>query len=250
MPDDLPSVAPIPQSQAQAAPQATAAPAAPEPESEDDDPSLPIPAKKTCRRRKCEVESTAATVKGERSGEKCVFHPGHPVFHEGNKGWSCCKKRVQDFDEFMGIEGCKTVDRHMFVGSGKKAKNGGASGAGGGDGSGTETLLEKAQVRHDFYQTPSSVHASLFLKKISKEQASVVFGETEVKVDLPTADGTRYRDTIPLFGAIDVEKSKFRVLGTKLELTLAKADGRGWSVLRADERPTGEIIQSGKAGRA
>jgi hypothetical protein len=25
-----------------------------------------------------------------------------------------------EFDEFMKIEGCKTKDRHLFVGSGKK----------------------------------------------------------------------------------------------------------------------------------
>jgi hypothetical protein len=39
-------------------------------------------------------------------------------------------------------------------------------------------------------------------------------------------------------------------MGTKLELTLVKADGASWPVLRADEKLTGEIIQVGKAGRA
>ncbi|KAJ2551679.1 hypothetical protein EV175_003604, partial [Coemansia sp. RSA 1933] len=37
----------------------------------------------------------------------CQFHPGKPVFHEGLKGWSCCKPRVHSFDEFMEIKGCK-----------------------------------------------------------------------------------------------------------------------------------------------
>ena len=60
-----------------------------------------------------------------REGEKCVYHPGHPIFHEGSKGWTCCKRRVLEFDEFMRIEGCQTKDRHMFVGSGKKGKGGG-----------------------------------------------------------------------------------------------------------------------------
>lgn len=55
-----------------------------------------------------------------REGEKCIHHPGHPVFHEGSKGWSCCKKKVLDFDEFLKIEGCETKTKHMFVGSGKK----------------------------------------------------------------------------------------------------------------------------------
>lgn len=60
-----------------------------------------------------------------REGESCVFHPGHPIFHEGSKGWSCCKRRVLEFDEFLKIEGCNTKDRHMFVGSGKKGGPGG-----------------------------------------------------------------------------------------------------------------------------
>jgi hypothetical protein len=54
-----------------------------------------------------------------------VHHPGAPIFHEGSKGYSCCKRRVLEFDQFMKIEGCKTRDRHMFVGSGgKKGKSG------------------------------------------------------------------------------------------------------------------------------
>jgi len=44
--------------------------------------------------------------------------------HEGSKGYTCCKRRVLDFDDFMKMEGCKTKDRHMFVGSGKKQKGG------------------------------------------------------------------------------------------------------------------------------
>jgi disease resistance protein len=29
-----------------------------------------------------------------------------PVFHDGMKEWSCCKKKSHDFGEFMGIKGC------------------------------------------------------------------------------------------------------------------------------------------------
>jgi hypothetical protein len=71
----------------------------------------------TCRRRGC--DATYDPDKG-REGEKCVHHPGQAVFHEGSKGWSCCKRRVLEFDEFMKIEGCTTKSRHLFVGK-KKA---------------------------------------------------------------------------------------------------------------------------------
>ena len=95
------------------------APPPPPPESDSDDPSLPISANTTCRRRGCQKSSMEATAKS-REGEECVYHPGHPIFHEGSKGWTCCKRRVLDFDEFMRIGGCTTKGRHLLVGSGKK----------------------------------------------------------------------------------------------------------------------------------
>ena len=48
-----------------------------------------------------------------------MHHPGVALFHEGSKGWTCCKRRVLEFEEFMKIEGCKTKKRHLFVGKGK-----------------------------------------------------------------------------------------------------------------------------------
>lgn len=128
-----------PQPQAPSAPE----PPAQEPESDEDDPALPIPPDTVCRRRACGVRSTAAT-SSSREGEECVYHPGHPIFHEGTKGWTCCKRRVLEFDEFMQMKGCATKERHMFVGSGKK----GRKGAGGGE--------EKVDsVKYGFFVIPS-----------------------------------------------------------------------------------------------
>ena len=105
------------------APQPTATPPPPPPESESDDPSLDIPQGKICRRKACGYQYNG----GSRDSEKCIFHPGAPIFHEGSKGYTCCKRRVLEFDEFMKIEGCKTKNRHMFIGNGttKGGHNGG-----------------------------------------------------------------------------------------------------------------------------
>lgn len=97
------------------APQPTATPPPPPPESEDDDSSLEIQKGKICRRKACGQSYEG----GDREGEKCVFHPGAPIFHEGSKGYTCCKRRVLEFDEFMRIAGCQTKDKHLFIGSGK-----------------------------------------------------------------------------------------------------------------------------------
>lgn len=106
-------------------------PPPPPPESDDDDASLEIPDGRICRRRACGASYSKGA--GRSDQENCVHHPGVPIFHEGSKGYTCCKRRVLDFDDFMKIEGCKTKPRHLFVGSGKKEK---ASAAG------AEELLE------------------------------------------------------------------------------------------------------------
>ncbi|OQE31979.1 hypothetical protein PENSTE_c001G09475 [Penicillium steckii] len=199
-------------------------------EPDSDDPDLEIPANATCRRKGCGKSYDGSTAREE---EKCVHHPGSPVFHEGSKGWSCCKRRVLEFDEFLKIPGCTEKIKHMFVG---KAKPPG------------EEKVEN--VRNDFYQTPSSVNISLYLKKIDKERAVVDMTTDKITFDLPTTDNKRYQDTYELFAPIDSEKSSFRVLGTKLELTLVKADGSSWPVLRKDDKWTGQRIQIGNAGRA
>ena len=94
-----------------------------EPQSDSDDPSFSIPPNTACRRRGCGAYSSPTTA-SSREEEKCIYHPGHPIFHEGTKGWTCCKKRVLEFDEFMRIEGCSEKSRHMYVGSGKKNEAG------------------------------------------------------------------------------------------------------------------------------
>jgi len=95
------------------------------------------------------------------------------------------------------------------------------------------------------------VIASLYLKKIDKENAKVNFSSPNtIDLDLPTSDNKRYVDTISLYAPIDTDKSSFRIMGTKLEMTLVKADGSGWPVLKSSDPRTGEIIQVGRAGRA
>ncbi|RUS83937.1 hypothetical protein EGW08_008292, partial [Elysia chlorotica] len=50
----------------------------------------------------------------DNSEKACTYHPGGPIFHDALKGWSCCKKRVSDFTEFLNLKGC-TVGWHSNV---------------------------------------------------------------------------------------------------------------------------------------
>lgn len=74
--------------------------------------------------------------------------------------------------------------------------------------------------------------------------------EDTVVLDLPTSDNKRYKTEIPLYGRIDTNQSKHKIMGTKLELTLVKLGGSSWPTLRSDEQRTSEIIQVRRAGRA
>ncbi|PHH65454.1 hypothetical protein CDD81_2234 [Ophiocordyceps australis] len=208
------------------------------PETEDDDASLEIPDGTGCRRRSCKAKFKKGS---SREGEECVHHPGVPIFHEGSKGYSCCKRRVLEFDQFLKIEGCKTRDRHLFIGKGlQKSK------------CAPQDQQVVDTVRHDFYQTASKVIASFFLKKIDQHVSTVKFEAKQLVLDLTTSDTPpkRYATVVPLYGHIDTQESMHKILGTKLEVTLAKADGASWPVLRSDEAVTGEILQVGRAGRA
>ena len=234
-----PPAARLPTAQPNARSAASPAP----PESDSDEPDTVVPPNTACKRRGCGFTSTSDTSNHAREGEKCVYHPGQALFHEGSKGWTCCKKRVLEFDEFMQIPGCKERPRHCFIGK-KGAKRKGA---------GAEDEYEKIEtVRRDFYQTFAEVHASLYLKKVDKTKSLIRFHNdgTRVELDLKTSDAKRYQTEFPLYGRVDPSRCSFAIKGTKIDLTLAKADGLGWPVLRSDEDAMGQIIQSGKAGVA
>ncbi|KAI5296529.1 hypothetical protein KEM52_000712 [Ascosphaera acerosa] len=210
---------------------------------DDDDLTLPVPAGAACRRRGCTATYTATateTTPRDVAAETCTYHPGQPIFHEGSKGWSCCKRRVLEFDQFLKIEGCKQRAGHQFVGQRRDDAEHEEE---------EEELLD--EVRSDFYQTATTLTFSLYLKNIKKDEARVSFpDDSSMAVDLPTADGTRYRQVLPLAGAVDPAQCRWKVMKTKFEGVLAKREGgSAWPTLRRDERGTGERIQVGKARR-
>lgn len=87
---------------------------------EQDDPDVEIKTGMRCKRKACGHEYDGQ----DRTDEECRYHAGvvspfavlyvcsvsvtddlltlfvQPIFHEGSKGYSCCKRRVLEFDEF------------------------------------------------------------------------------------------------------------------------------------------------------
>lgn len=109
---------------------------APPPREDEDDPSIPVETGTKCLRNGCRhLFISQDTSRGTGEESQCVYHPMpvrtasllrypysislQPIFHEGSKGYLCCKRRVLEFDEFLKIQGCKT-GKHLFV---KKRNN-------------------------------------------------------------------------------------------------------------------------------
>jgi hypothetical protein len=90
----------------------------------NDAPGTSIPKGTTCKRRGCGytlTEDYQVPQNQEQNEGQCVFHPGNPVFHEGSKGWSCCTRKVLEFEEFLKIKGCREgphrfTDMEVFFG--------------------------------------------------------------------------------------------------------------------------------------
>lgn len=57
-----------------------------------------------CQRIGCEATFT----ENDNPEGSCRYHDGAPIFHDGMKEWSCCKKKSHDFSLFLDIPGCKT----------------------------------------------------------------------------------------------------------------------------------------------
>ncbi|KAJ3045707.1 hypothetical protein HDV00_007833 [Rhizophlyctis rosea] len=174
-------------------------------EEDINDPADAVVGKGTkCKRPSCGKEYTD---EGSKS-EECVFHAGTPVFHEGSKGWSCCSRKVLEFDEFLKIQGCKK-GKHRFT----EAKTDAA---------------ETVHCRHDWYQTQNTVIISIFAKKVDKENTKVAFSADELKVDVKFQDGKIFKFHTQLSQPIEPDTSKYEILTTKLEITLKKANGISW----------------------
>lgn len=78
------------------------------------------------------------------------------------------------------------------------------------------------------------------------------FQPKQLTLDLATTDSPpkRYSAEVPLYGAIDAQKSSYKVLGTKLELNLTKAMVRRGRCCEATRRRRGRFCRLGVlAGR-
>jgi len=135
----------------------------------------------------------------------CDYHPGEAEFHEGSKGWLCCKTRMLEFAEFLKIPGCFT-EKHRFTPDSTKFK-----------------------IKYDFYQLGNFVMVTFYSKNVKRQESTVKFSPHIIHVNLVLSNGERYTDDIVLAKPIVPEASKYEVLSTKVEVKLKKATTEEWN---------------------
>ncbi|KNE69796.1 hypothetical protein AMAG_14332 [Allomyces macrogynus ATCC 38327] len=172
-----------------------------------------------CQRRGC--GHRFVDLRTSRTDAQCVHHPGAPIFHEGSKGWSCCSRRVLEFDEFLKIKGCTTNDAHVFTKPAVEAKR----------------EVQESVLRRDWYQTRDTVVISVYAKGADKSKSSTQYAEQGFRVEAVGKDGNRLGAVVQIatYLPIDPEQSTCEVLSTKIELILKKKQGISWPALEATD---------------
>uniref|UniRef100_A0ACB8FG56 Cysteine and histidine-rich domain-containing protein 1 n=1 Tax=Sphaerodactylus townsendi TaxID=933632 RepID=A0ACB8FG56_9SAUR len=142
--------------------------------------------------------------------EECVYHSGVPIFHEGMKYWSCCKRKTSDFNTFLAQEGC-TTGTHLWI---KKD-------------AGKKTV----PCRHDWHQTGGEVTISIYAKNSVPELSRVEANSTLLNIHIVFEGDKEFNQNLNLWGVIDVKRSYVTMTATKIELIMRKAEPMLWAGL-------------------
>ncbi|KDN53069.1 chord-domain-containing protein [Tilletiaria anomala UBC 951] len=195
-----------------------------------------------CKRAGCSYTFTGG--KRSRSEEKCSYHKGVAIFHEGSKGWSCCKPRVLDFADFLAIAPCtEATNGHLFVGDQSKASAASTDG------------YERVDCRVDHYETPDDVRVTVYAKAVQTEKSKVEFREDAVllSLEMPPAPGgsdlpRRHERVLKPFANIDADSSTFTFTKFKVDLVLVKkVKGQSWPSLESGDKAIGYGLTFGRS---
>lgn len=81
--------------------QPTVVPAPAPPESDSDEPSAALPPNTTCKRRGCNMDSSAC--KESREDENCIYHPGQAIFVRPIPDFTYCPQPFADTNPSMKV---------------------------------------------------------------------------------------------------------------------------------------------------
>uniref|UniRef100_A0A8D3DMA6 Cysteine and histidine-rich domain-containing protein 1 n=1 Tax=Scophthalmus maximus TaxID=52904 RepID=A0A8D3DMA6_SCOMX len=142
--------------------------------------------------------------------EVCAYHSGFPIFHEGMKYWTCCKRKTSDFNTFLSQEGC-TKGTHLWR---KK-----------------DTGKKVVPCRFDWHQTGSQVIISIYAKNAIPELCYVDANSTTLNIRIIFEGEKEFEQKISLWGVIDVSKSMVNMMAAKIEVAMKKSEPMSWARL-------------------
>ncbi|XP_061755355.1 cysteine and histidine-rich domain-containing protein 1-like isoform X2 [Nerophis ophidion] len=140
----------------------------------------------------------------------CLFHSGFPIFHEGMKYWSCCKKKTSDFNTFLSQAGC-TNGSHVW----RKKDEG----------------KKVVPCRFDWHQTGSQVIISIYAKNGVPELSYVDANSTTLNIHVVFEGEKEFEQKISLWGVIDASKSVVNMMAAKIEIAMKKSEAMTWARL-------------------
>ncbi|KAK5887455.1 hypothetical protein CesoFtcFv8_016056 [Champsocephalus esox] len=142
--------------------------------------------------------------------EECSYHSGFPIFHEGMKYWSCCKRKTSDFNTFLSQEGC-TMGEHLW----RKKDEGN----------------KVVPCRFDWHQTGMQVIVSIYAKNGIPELSYVEANSTTIDIHVIFEGEKEFLKKISLWGVIDVSKSIVNMMASKIEIAMKKSEPLTWARL-------------------
>lgn len=146
----------------------------------------------------------------ESNDETCMYHSGVPIFHEGMKYWSCCKRKTSDFNAFLSQEGCARGN-HLW----KKE----------------DTGKKVVPCRFDWHQTSGQVMISVYAKNSIPELSFAEGNSTKLNINITFEGDKEFQLSVILWGVIDVNKSVMNMMATKIEIAMKKSEPMTWARL-------------------
>ncbi|KAJ7514262.1 hypothetical protein O6H91_23G035600 [Diphasiastrum complanatum] len=92
------------------------------------------------------------------------------------------------------------------------------------------------KFRHEWYQAQTHVVITIFAKGIKNDDVKIDFGEQMLSVIIQAHDGEPYILQLRLYGKVKASECSYKVLSTKIEVRLVKAELINWKGLEFDKR--------------
>eukprot|EP01042_Synura_sphagnicola_P003771 gene3771-4701_t len=93
------------------------------------------------------------------------------------------------------------------------------------------TQAQPALIRHQYYQSPTTMYISVLAKNVDPNDALISIQADHLLVNIQTSAGAVTVLDIDLLHPIDAEKSRYEILKTKIEINLCKLSPGQWPTL-------------------